>query len=76
MEERMYQEYQVEFLLNFVSDELCSYTPIHGYRNVYMRYEDTVDKRSLEKELQRYFAGINEIPTGKVSVKVLEFQQL
>ena len=76
MEQRMYQEYRVEFLLNFVSDELSSHAPIHGVRNVFVGSEDVVDKESLQRELQRYFAGINEIPLGTVTVEILNFQEL
>ena len=77
MQQRMYQEYRVEFLLNFVSsDELSSHAPIHGVRNVFLGNEDVVDKKSLQRELQRYFAGINEIPLGTVTVEILNFQEL
>ncbi len=76
MQQRMYQEYRVEYLLNFVTDELSSQAPIHGVRNVPVGYEEIVDKKSLQKELQRYFAGINEIPIGTVTVEILNFQEL
>lgn len=77
MQQKIYKEYRVEFLLNFVSDELTtSQAPIHGVRNVPGGIEEIVDKKSLQRELQRYFAGINEIPLGTVAVEVLNFQEL
>lgn len=65
--------YKVEFMLEFVGEEN---SPIHGIRNVPANFNKLVDKKAFEKELQRYFAGINEIPLAQVSVEVLKFEQV
>ncbi len=67
------RSYKVEFMLEFVGEEN---SPIHGIRNVPANFNKLVDKKAFEKELQRYFAGINEIPLAQVAVKVLNFEQV
>ena len=65
------KEYRVEFILEFVGEEN---TPMHDVRMV--NTDQLANKEAFEKELQRYFAGINEIPLGKVAINVLKFEQL
>lgn len=67
--------YEVDFLLSFDGDEMRSLAPIGAHRCVSL-YESCGTKDEIGKELQRFFAEINEIPKKTVKIEVLNFQQI
>lgn len=72
----IYSEYKTKFLLSFAGDEVRALAPLSGTRNIYLVKNEVPTKETLEEELRRFYAGINEFSPENVQVEVLNFEQI